>query len=218
MNILSQTKLHNAKQEQARQEIERTARLAQKADSLRKMILDGEKEMFEQRENFLKEFQIQIDEAKAKLDETLILAEQAEKRRAKALEPLTEAWNELKQAQEKLAQSTQEFEKEKSQIRLKNQELDTKITMADANIDASVEMRQAAEVLLNRRKAMIAEIQESSANLSQELERFKNYQATKLQELDNREKRIEIREREHALQVESFKKQVRDFNLNAAKH
>lgn len=89
MNILSQTKLHNAKQEQARQEIERTARLAQKADSLRKMILDGEKEMFEQRENFLKEFQIQIDEAKAKLDETLILAEQAEKRRAKALEPLT---------------------------------------------------------------------------------------------------------------------------------
>lgn len=216
MNLLSQRKVHELKQEETRQAIHQGMELANRVDALRKAVLDEERNLAQQRDSMIKALNQELGGIRQQIEQGKSELVRIQDERRKALEPLNERWEELNRAEAVLQERSIAFDEEKANLLKRERSLQIMIDKADKNIDDSEEMKAQAAEVLKRRQLQLEEVQRITSNLNANIDAMERDREALNRHYAERERRLQIRERELELRVENINKREREINLHAA--
>ena len=199
MELLSQRKVHAMRQEEERQETKKALELADRVDSLRKLSLEEERSLSEQRDAMMAEFDREITAKKSVINDLATEVANLQEARKAALEPLTDLKSELELKGQELASQRLVADQERSQLAAREMEVQNQMDRASAQLDLITEMREQAEVLLRKRQLMIDEVTRQATALNSASEAFERHKASVESALSVREKRVTMLEREQAI-------------------
>lgn len=212
MELLSQRKVHALKQEENRLAIQKGMDLANRIDSLRQISLQEEKSLMDQRDAIISSLTKDANNLNQAIAEAKGELEKIQEQRRESLKPITEQWQELRNAQKAFNEEVVGFEAEKSDLNSLERSLSLKMDKADENLDLIRERDIESVKLHRRRQLQIEEVQRITTKLNSDIDAFNRSRDAFVSQHSERERRLQIREREHLIKVENFNKREADFN------
>jgi len=206
MKLLTKREVADRKNEETRKEAEQGSFLAAKIDQLRKTSVEEENKLSASRKLMLEVIKEDITELETK--KTLLISEidSLKNQRVELLKPLDKEWANVNSEKSVLKIEWNKIEESRSENHKLANQLQDQIDMADNYLIQAEEYKEKTRKLSNNRELQMAQVARLTEKLKSDIENFVTISNKKEELLNNKELRIEIREKELDIKLQNLKK------------